>query len=58
MELKVKNTFLKEFLNQYESEDDIKILSHLAIIGIDALKKMGIAKISYENLKKRAGKSH
>lgn len=57
MELKVKNSYLRDFLKDFQQEDDIKVLSCLAILGIDTLKKSGINKISFLELQKRSGNS-
>lgn len=48
MDFGVRNKYIKKFLSTYPNLNGLKLIKYLTIIGIDTVKKLYKAPISYE----------
>ena len=54
MDFSVRNKYIKKFMSNYSTNNGLKLIKYLTIIGIDSVRKLHKPPITYETIQKLA----
>lgn len=56
MEFHIKNNYIKKFLSKHPTQNELKLIKYLTVLGIHQLEKEGKSNVSFNEIKKKARK--